>query len=145
MAGIHADRTLARRMAAQVLYQSLITGEPAWEIADRPDAVPDAGPLSEYAVGLVRGVGAHENEINKHLTTASKNWAVDRMPLVDRAIMSIAVYEMLYAEDVPISVAINEAIELARSFGGEDESAGFVNGVLGNIARAIEANDGGTE
>ena len=139
MAKNHEMRTLARRMAAQVLYESAITGDPAWDIAKRPDAIPDAGPLPDYAVELVRGVCNHEGEINRQLSGASKNWAIDRMPLVDRAIMSIAVFEMLYQDDVPASVAINEAVELARSFGGEDGSAGFVNGVLGNIARTVEA------
>ena len=139
MSNNHAERTLSRRLAAQVLYESIITGDAAWNIADRADAVPDAGKLPDYAVKLVRGVGSHEAEINRLLTAASKNWSVDRMPLVDRSIMSVAVYEMRYADDVPVSVAINEAIELARSFGGEDESAGFVNGVLGSIARSLEA------
>ena len=61
------------------------------------------------------------------------------MPVVDRAILRIAVYEMLYVDEVPVSVAINEAVELAKMYGGEDESSRFVNGVLGRIARAEES------
>ena len=131
------ERIASRRMAVQVLYQSVMTGEPAWKIAESPDAVPDAGPLPPYAVKLIEGVAAHEQEINRRLAASSKNWAIERMPLVDRSIMSLAVYEMCYEVDVPISVSINEAVELAHAFGGEDESAKFVNGVLGTIARSL--------
>ena len=140
MSNTYAERTISRRLATQVLYESIITGDPAWEIAERDDAVPDVGALSDYAIMLIKGVGTHEMEINRLLTEASTHWSVDRMPLVDRAILSVAVFEMRYVDDVPISVAINEAIELAREFGGEDESAGFVNGVLGSIARNLESD-----
>ena len=60
------------------------------------------------------------------------------MPVVDRALLRLAVYEMVYVDDVPVSVAINEAVELAKIYGGEDESSRFVNGVLGRIARTME-------
>ena len=63
------------------------------------------------------------------------------MPVVDRALLRLAVYEIVYVDDVPVSVAINEAVELAKAYGGEDESSRFVNGVLGRIARTLEGAD----
>lgn len=133
------ERTLARRMAVQVLYQSEITGQSVCAIVDGGSAVPDGGALPEYAVELVKGTEGRKAEIDAKLADASENWALDRMPIVDRAIMRLAVFEMLYVDDVPVSVCINEAVELAKSFGGEDESARFANGILGRIARTDES------
>ena len=77
------------------------------------------------------------------LTATSENWALARMPIVDRSILRLATYEMMYVDDVPTSVTINEAVELAKDFGGEDESPRFVNGVLGRIARSMEGDGAG--
>ena len=73
---------------------------------------------------------------------SSQNWAIDRMPVVDRSVLRLAVYEMRYVDDVPQSVAINEAVELAKAFGGEDDSHRFVNGILGRLARLSESEQG---
>lgn len=130
------ERTLARRMAVQVLYQSEITGRSVRTIIAENEAIPDLGTLLAYSIELVEGVQANGDEIDRRLSEASENWALDRMPIVDRAIMRMAVCEMLYMDDVPVSVCINEAVELAREFGGEDESPRFANGILGRIARS---------
>jgi N utilization substance protein B len=74
------------------------------------------------------------------ITSTSENWSLERMPLVDLNILRLATFEMLYLDDVPQSVSINEAVELAKNFGGEDDSSRFVNGVLGRIAVIIEQN-----
>jgi len=71
------------------------------------------------------------------MRSVSENWAVERMPIVDRMILRVAVFEMVYCDQVPVSVSINEAVELAKAFGGEDDSPRFVNGVLGRIARSM--------
>ena len=76
--------------------------------------------------------------IDVRLNSTSENWKLNRMPIVDRCILRLATYEMLFVDEVPVSVAINEAVELAKDFGGEDESPRFVNGVLGRIARQLE-------
>ena len=94
--------------------------------------------LSEYAENLVLGTVDNLEDIDARLTATSENWALDRMPFVDRAILRLATYEMVYEDDVPVSVAINEAVELAKVYGGEDDSSRFVNGVLGRIARTLE-------
>lgn len=137
----HEERSVARRIAAQILYESEITGEAASDICTRDDAIPDVGALPAYALTLVNGVEEHATLIDDLLAQSSQNWAVDRMPIVDRAIMRIAVFEMVYCADVPVSVTINECVELAKQFGGEDESGSFVNGILGGIARKLDDPD----
>lgn len=138
MAAKRHERTRARREALQVLYSSEITDESPAAIAEGSNRLGDGGPLPEYALMLVRGVEAHRCAIDKHLAATSENWSLMRMPIVDRSILRLAVYEMAYVDDVPTSVAINEAVELAKDFGGEDESPRFVNGVLGRIAKRLE-------
>lgn len=138
MAAKRHERTRARRAALQVLYSGEITDVSPTSIAEGAGYPAEEGPLPEYALSLVRGVEAHRASIDKHLASTSENWSLARMPIVDRSILRLATYEMMYREDVPISVSINEAVELAKDFGGEDESPRFVNGVLGRIAKQLE-------
>lgn len=135
------ERTRARSNAVQVLYTSEIQGKPATELLAAGSVPPEVGELSDYAVKLIEGVEAYRSVIDGHLASTSENWSVSRMPVLDRSILRLATYEMVYVKDVPVSVAINEAVELAKDFGGKDESPNFVNGVLGRIARGIEAGD----
>ena len=136
------ERTRARTSAIQVLYSSELNNCLPSKIIEE-DLVPsDVQKFSNYAQELVCGVEKHSREIDNLLNESSENWALDRMPVVDRCILRIAVYEMLYVDKVPMSVSINEAVELAKDFGGEDESGRFVNGILGKIAKTIEAGAG---
>lgn len=132
------ERTSARRCAVQLLYTGELQGKSPQEVLDEGLCLVDCEPLSDYALQLVNGTAEHRAEIDERLASVSENWKVERMPVVDRAILRLAVYEMLHEDDVPISVTINEAVELAKDFGGEDESPRFVNGVLGHIARKLE-------
>ncbi|MCL1798575.1 MAG: transcription antitermination factor NusB [Eggerthellaceae bacterium] len=137
------ERTSARRCALQVLYQSEVLEEPPSNIAAGEQHIDEAGILDNYALALLAGVQAHRESIDDYLKNTSENWALERMPIVDRSILRLAVYEMLHVEDVPLSVSINEAVELAKDFGGEDESPRFVNGVLGRIAKTLEEGSHG--
>ena len=78
-------------------------------------------------------------DVDRIISVSSQNWAIDRMPVVDRSILRLAAFELKYVDDVPVSVSINEAVELAKEFGGEDDSHRFVNGILGRIARDSES------
>ncbi|MGI6045838.1 MAG: transcription antitermination factor NusB [Eggerthellaceae bacterium] len=138
MAAKRHKRTEARRAAVALLYSSDITKENATTIVERGVYPADQVEPNEYAEEVLRGVTEHQAEIDDLLISASENWLLDRMPVVDRAILRLAVYEILYIDEVPISVSINEAVDLAKEFGGEDESSRFVNGVLGKIARKLE-------
>lgn len=128
------ERTLARRGAVQVLYQSEILNMPADLVIDR-GLVPEEAAVTEYSRKLALGVAAHKMEIDRMISSRSQNWAIDRMPVVDRCVLRLALFEMLYVDEVPESVTINEAVELAKEFGGEDDSHRFVNGILGRISR----------
>lgn len=155
MAARKHERTRDRACAVQVLYTGELQGESPSKLLDEgrclvatelpPSGDEEAtefgriceGELTEYALGLVRGVEAHQDDIDERLEEASENWALSRMPIVDRSILRLAVYEMFHRDDVPVSVSINEAVELAKDFGGEEDSPRFVNGVLGRIARSM--------
>jgi len=128
------ERTRARRQALQILYQRDITGENVSSILGLKTYSVEDGEPDEYCRHLVASVEQHVADLDEMIGTVSENWAVSRMPLVDRNILRIATYEILYDADVPPSVAINEAVELAKVYGGEDSSK-FVNGVLGKIAQ----------
>lgn len=132
------ERTFARKCAVQALYTSEIQNLSPTEVLEHGLCLAEDGPLNDYAVTLIKGVEAHCQAIDDQLGSVSENWSVERMPIVDRIILRLAVFEMLHCEQVPVSVAINEAVELAKEFGGEDESPRFVNGVLGQIARTTE-------
>lgn len=136
MASIKRIRRRAREGALALLYSSDITEVRADSIMETGSYPDDGVSVSEYAERLIQGVVDNLAEIDERLASTSENWAVERMPVVDRAILRIAVYEMLFVDEVPVSVAINEAVELAKLYGGEDESSRFVNGVLGRIARS---------
>ena len=141
MASLKQERRRARECALSLLYSGDITELSAEDILEA-GAYPDEGiKVSEYAEMLVSGVTEHMEEIDARLAATSENWAIDRMPIVDREILRVALYEMLYVDEVPVSVAINEAVELAKAYGGEDDSSRFVNGVLGHIARTGIAQD----
>ncbi len=140
MAAKRHERTRARRAALQILYTSEITEKSPTAIAEEDGGgrLVEDGPLPAYALSLVRGLEAHRCAIDDHLAATSENWSLARMPIVDRSILRLAAYEMMFVDDVPVSVAINEAVELAKDFGGEDESPRFVNGVLGRIAKRLD-------
>jgi N utilization substance protein B len=127
------ERSRARRQALQILYQSDITGEDVSEILALSTYSVEDGEPDEFCRALVVGVGEHREEIDTILGEVSDHWVVSRMPFVDRNILRLSTYEICYGDDVPASVSINEAVELAKMYGGEDSSK-FVNGVLGKIA-----------
>ena len=131
-------RNEGRRTAVQLLYAAELTDAAPDAIAEGGEA-PEEVVLDEYALRLLAGVAEHKDDIDARIAAASENWAVSRMPVVDKCILRLAIFEMLYVDEVPVGVSINEAVELAKDFGGEDESHRFVNGVLGKIAQDIEA------
>jgi N utilization substance protein B len=132
--GQHQLRSAARRKALQLLFQSEICGCEPERILSEGLCIEEVGIPCDFTQNLLRGVSSHAKEIDDLIAHTSENWSLERMPLVDRSILRLATFEMLCADDIPYSVSINEAIELAKNFGGEDESSRFVNGVLGRIA-----------
>jgi N utilization substance protein B len=124
-------RSKARKRALDVLFEAEVRDEPVLEMLDQraDDANP---PVPEYARELVRGVQAHRARIDELLGQYAQGWALDRMPAVDRNLLRIGLYELLWADDVPDAVAISEAVLLARDLSTEASPA-FVNGLLGRL------------
>lgn len=131
---VERGRTLARSQALQLLFQAEITRRTVEEVL-AGDYLISKGPLDPYAVEIARGCAAHLSTIDSALQRASENWSLSRMPGADRNLLRVAVYELRYAPDrLDDAVVINEAVELAKAY-GTDESASFVNGVLGRVVR----------
>jgi len=126
-------RTKARKRALDLLYASDVRGESATDALERAIAEGD-GPTNPYTADLVRGVVGHLVRIDEVLASYAEGWTLDRMPAVDRNVLRLGIYELLYADDVPDAVAVSEAMALVRDL-STDESPQFVNGVLGAVQR----------
>jgi N utilization substance protein B len=132
-----SNRHLARAIAMQSLYEWDFYGgaRDVVEIAERNVAEqPESFDEKDFALSIVNGVIAHRDEIDTAITTFAPDWPLPKITTVDRNVLRIGTYELLFNFDIPSKVAINEAIELAKTFGGES-SGKFVNGVLGAVYR----------
>ena len=132
-------RTKARKRALDILFSADVRGADV-AIALAAEAKRAASePAREaswlYAREIVDGIIDHRDEIDEQITTHSREWKIERMPAVDRALLRIAVWEILHNDEVPTAVAIDEAVELAKEF-STDDSGAFVHGVLGRVSRA---------
>jgi len=127
-------RGKARKRALDLLYASEMRSESAVVALDRAIEAGE-GPTNDYTGVLVRGVVENQARIDELLTTYSQGWTLARMPAVDRNVLRLGVYELLYVEDVPDAVAVTEAINLVRDL-STDESPTFVNGILGAIVKS---------
>jgi transcription antitermination protein NusB len=121
------SRRTARKNAFLTLYQSDVNESPLGATMKRWREY--RGNLEDYAVRLARGVEEEQEQLDRLLSEVSVGWPVHRMNAIDRTILRLALYEMLYVDDVPPDVAVNEAVELAKGFSGEEAPA-FVGGVL---------------
>jgi len=130
-------RTKARKRALDILFESEARGaDPLAVLKERRDTT-DAPPVSDYAARLVEGVVEHRDRIDELLSEHSEGWPLIRMPAVDRNLLRIGLYELLWVDEVDDPVAITEAVELARTL-STDDSPRFVNGVLGRISDLAE-------
>lgn len=132
-------RSKARKRALDILFQSDVRGDDLGVVlaaeARRAASEPAREASWLYARDIVDGVIDNRDAIDEQITTFAKDWTLARMPAVDRAVLRIGVWEILYNDEVPAAVAIDEAVELAKEF-STDESGAFVHGVLGRIARS---------
>lgn len=132
-------RTKARKRALDILFSADVRGdEVAVALASeakRAASEPAREASWLYAREVVDGIVDHRDEIDEQITTHSRDWKLERMPAVDRALLRIGVWEILFNPEVPTAVAIDEAVELAKEF-STDDSGAFVHGVLARVARA---------
>ena len=134
-------RSKARKAALDLLYEADIRGTNAVETLTLRDVVqegPDARPIRDYTRELVVGVGDNSRKIDELITTYAQGWDMDRLPAVDRNILRLGIYEILWSDAIPDGVAIDEALALAKEL-STDESAGFIHGVLGRISSIKES------
>jgi len=145
------NRRKAREASLQLLYEietshkgtERVLGEfsenPSRLFAHWQEALNNPEEIKEFSVQISRGVWDNVHEIDRLIEEHSTHWKITRMALVDRNILRMAVFELLYCPDIPASVTINEAIEIAKKYGTE-ESGAFVNGILDHIAKALKKN-----
>jgi N utilization substance protein B len=150
-------RRAARRLALDVLYEAEIRDElpvdafaslqaAGWVVPTSEDeseapeelASDERGDAIEYAFALVKGVQEHQADIDSLIAGYADRWAIQRMPVVDRTLLRMAIFELLWRDDIPVAVAINEAVDLAKSLSTED-SGRFINGLLGRVAEQERA------
>jgi len=129
-------RRAARERALGLAYECELRGVDASELlADLP-VEPD-----EYAVAIVRGADAHRDEIDALIRKYSEHWALERMPVIDRALIRLGTYELVWVPETPTAVVITEAVELAKEYSTKD-SGRFVNGLLARIAEDVRGDEG---
>ena len=135
------DRRTGRELALKVLYQKEFQSFPKdGELSRFVESFFERESYSqkqkEFCVGILTGLRDHKEAVDKQIKTYSKNWHIDRMSLVDLNIMRIAVFEMLYEPETPAKSALNEALELAKTFSGENSPA-FINGILHQVLKNL--------
>jgi N utilization substance protein B len=124
-------RSKARKRALDILFEAELRSEPVLDVLAERIAMASP-PVSAYAAELVRGVAAHQPRIDELISKYAEGWTLDRMPTVDRNVLRIGVYELLWAPDIPDAVAISEAVLLSRDL-STDASPTFVNGLLARL------------
>jgi N utilization substance protein B len=131
MGGVMGARSKARKRAVDLLFEADARGvDPVALLVERVGS-PDVPPINDYTVTLVEGVTAHRDEIDRLISEHAEGWTLARMPAVDRAVLRLGLFELLWS-DVPAAVAIDEAVELAKTLSTE-HSPRYVNGVLGRV------------
>lgn len=130
-------RTLARSQALQLLFQAEANARAVLDVLDGEYALSQ-GPLDDYARRLALGADECRPDLDPVIAMRSTGWSVARMNAVDRNLLRLALYEMLYVDEVDVPVTIDECVELAKAY-GTDESSRFVNGILGRVADDLEA------
>jgi transcription antitermination protein NusB len=127
-------RSKARKRAVDLLFEADARGVDAVTLLAERIGSPDVPPINDYTVELVEGVTARRDEIDRLIAELAEGWSLQRMPAVDRAVLRLGAYELLWEPDVPDAVAIDEAVELAKTL-STDDSPRFVNGVLAQLRR----------
>ena len=126
-------RRESREQAFALLFEMTFNDQPIEQLAAAASEARDT-PVSVFAMTLASGAQAHLAELDEKIAAYSVKWSKERISRVALSVMRLAVYEMLYEGSIPVSVSINEAVELAKKYGG-DEDAPFINGILGSISR----------
>jgi transcription antitermination protein NusB len=134
-------RSKARKQALDLLYEADIRGGSALDFLQSRDVVedgPDARPIRDFTKELIGGIAENSRKIDELITTYAQGWDMDRLPAVDRNILRLAIYEIVWSTELADGIAIDEALTLAKEL-STDESAGYIHGVLGKISSIKES------
>jgi N utilization substance protein B len=134
-------RSKARKQTLDLLYEADIRGASAADLLLTRDIVeegPDARPIREFTRALIAGITANKRKIDELITTYAQGWDMDRLPAVDRNILRLGIYEIVWTPELAEGIAIDEALNLAKELSTE-ESAGYIHGVLGKISQIKES------
>lgn len=135
------NRRAGRELALQMLFASAFWGDDAGSAGKNVIKTSKAeGEICQFATQLFEGTIKEMERIDELISSRLNNWRLNRLHLVDRSIIRLAVFEILYMDETPISVAVDQAVRLGKKFGG-DESGRFINGILGGIIREMEKTD----
>ena len=129
-------RSKARKQALDLLYEADMRGASAAELLVARDVVeegPDARPIRDFTKKLIAGVTENKRKIDELISTYAQGWDMDRLPAVDRNILRLAIYEVIWSDELADGIAIDEALTLAKEL-STDDSAGYIHGVLGRIS-----------
>jgi len=132
---VKITRRKSREAAVVLLYQSDLLGKDSEEILK--NEIDFGKKIDEFALELVIGVNKNRKAIDKEIVGVVENWTIERIAIIDRNILRVAIYEMLFEKDIPLKVSVDEAIEIAKSLGQKDDTPKFINGILGKILTNI--------
>lgn len=132
---VKITRRKSREAAVVLLYQSDLLGKDSEEVLKKE--IDFGKKIDEFALELVIGVNKNRKAIDKEIVGVVENWTIERIAIIDRNILRVAIYEMLFEKDIPLKVSVDEAIEIAKSLGQKDDTPKFINGILGKILTNI--------
>lgn len=133
---VKITRRKSREAAVILLYQSDLLGKDFEEVLK--NEIDFGKKIDEFALELVNGVNKNKEIIDKEIISVVENWTIERIAIIDRNILRVAIYEMLFEKDIPLKVSVDEAIEIAKSLGQKDDTPKFINGILGKILANIK-------
>jgi len=132
---VKITRRKSREAAVVLLYQSDLLGKDSEEVLK--NEIDFGKKIDEFALELVIGVNKNRKAIDKEIVGVVENWTIERIAIIDRNILRVAIYEMLFDKDIPLKVSVDEAIEIAKTLGQKDDTPKFINGILGKILANI--------
>lgn len=132
---VKITRRKSREAAVVLLYQSDLLGKDSEEVLK--NEIDFGKKIDEFALELVIGVNKNRKAIDKEIVGVVENWTIERIAIIDRNILRVAIYEMLFEKDIPLKVSVDEAIEIAKTLGQKDDTPKFINGILGKILANI--------
>lgn len=131
-------RRKSREKAVVLLYQKDLLKKNTDDLIKNDRLV--GKEFDDFSLRLINGVGNNIDEIDSIIKETVENWSLDRIAVIDRNILRIAIYEMLYEDDIPLKVSVDEAIEIAKNLGQKDDTPKFINGILGKFLNIISKN-----